>query len=338
MAASLQPVRVIGPLFETKRFRDTKDPCIAYDGTTWHIYGSGGNSVIEEWQILHATAPSIEGPWTEQEPAILRGVEGPHVAAPSVIYDPADKLFHMAVQKDFMAVGGGIAYLVSADGHVFTKMRTLVTPSGMSEAGLYDPQFAEIKGKKYIVYSGIPALLTYDHPFVPQPDVYLARSVTDRWVGYWKRMKRILAHDDIAWHHNRLGHPDYEWGIEGPQIAELPDGSILMNATCFLEEGRRGTRQRVFFAHAEDVKGPYTSIGPVLLPPETGWNSGENGHASFWVMDDCLYLFFQARSKEHEAALDNVWRYGIAEYSLRDIYEARDAARRRDRTAASSSS
>lgn len=329
-ASPLLPERVIGPLFEPAIVKDTKDPCIAFDGTTWHIYGSGGTVVTEEWQILHATAPSIEGPWTEQEPAILRGVEGPHVAAPSVVYDPVDKLFHMAVQKDFMAIGGGIAYLVSADGHIFTKMRTLVEPRGTSEAGLYDPHFAEIKGKKYLVYSGIPALLTYDMPFIPQPDVYLARSVTDRWVGYWKRTARILAHDDIAWHHNRLGHPDYEWGIEGPQLLELPNGSVLLNATCFLEEGRRGTRQRVFFAIADNVKGPYTSIGPVLLPPESGWNAGENGHASAWVEGENLYLFFQARGKEHEDHRQNNWRYGIAVYPLRDVYEAFKNAKRRD--------
>lgn len=324
--APLLPIRTIGPLFQTTRFRDTKDPCIAFDGVTWHIYGSGGDSRIEEWQILHATASSIEGPWTEQDAVVLRGVEGPHVAAPSVIYDFDDKLFHMAVQKDFMSIGGGIAYLVSADGHTFTKMRTLVEPKGSGEAGLYDPQFAQIKDKKYLVYSGIPALLTYDQPFIPQPDVYLARSVTDRWVGFWKRMKRILAHDDIAWHHNRLGHPDYEWGIEGPQIAELPNGSILMNATCFLEEGRRGTRQRVFFAHAKEVTGPYTSIGPVLLPPETGWNSGENGHASFWVQDDLLYLFFQARTKDTDAPHESPWQYGVAVYDIHEVYAAGEIA------------
>lgn len=318
----LIPVRKIGPLFDSARFKDVKDPCIAYDGTLWHIYGSGGDVWTEEWQILHATAPSLEGPWTEQEPAILRGVEGPHVAAPSVIYDFEDKLFHMSVQKDFMAIGGGIAYLVSADGHIFTKMRTLVEPRGTSEAGLYDPQFAQIYGRKYLVYSGIPALLSYEEPFIPQPDVYLARSVTDRWSGFWKRMKKILDHENIAWHHNRLGHPDYEWGIEGPQVAEL-GGKVLLNATCFLEEGRRGTRQRVFFAVADKVEGPYTSLGPVLMPPESGWESGENGHASLWTKGNEAYLFYQARSKDNPEPKDNPWRYGIAVYRIEDILAVR---------------
>ncbi|HEX5774466.1 MAG TPA: hypothetical protein VFY28_00675, partial [Candidatus Paceibacterota bacterium] len=283
-AIPLLPARRSGPLLHSSIFKDTKDPCIAFDGTLWHLYGSGGDVKSEEWRILHATAPSIDGPWTEAEPARLRGVEGPHVAAPSVIYDPEDKLFHMAVQKDFMAVGGDIAYLVSADGAVFTKMRTLVRPKGSHEAGLYDPHFSEVAGRKYLAYSGIPAELVRTVPFVPQPDVYLARSLTGRWSGLWKRERKILDHDHIAWHHNRLGHPDYEWGIEGPQIVELPDGQVLLNATCFLEEGRRGTRQRVFFALAREAKGPYATIGPVLLPPNAGWESGENGHASACVL------------------------------------------------------
>jgi hypothetical protein len=317
------PVKKIGPLFEPARFKDTKDPCIAFDGTTWHIYGSGGDSIREEWEILHATAPSIDGPWTEQEPARLRGVEGPHVAAPSVIYDTDDKLFHMAVQKDFMDVGGDIAYLVSADGHTFTKMRTLVAPKGENEAGLYDPHFAVVKGKKYMVYSGVPAALQQPgQVFVPQPDVYLARSSTDRWAGFWKRMKAILRHEDIAWHHNRREHPDYEWGIEGPQILELPNGQILLNAACFVEEGPRGERQRVFFALANDITGPYTSLGPVL--PTTGanlpdWENGENGHASAIVHEDLLYLFYQARSRNNPVPNENNWRYGVAVFDLKDL-------------------
>jgi hypothetical protein len=322
-AVPLKPIRKIGPLFESTRYKDVKDPCIAFDGKKWHIYGSGGTVMTEEWVILHATAPHIDGPWTEQEPAVLRGVEGPHVAAPSVIYDKDDKLFHMAVQKDFMSIGGGIAYLVSADGHVFTKMRSLMEPKGLGEGTFYDPQFASIQGKKYMVYAGVPMTLTYDRPFVPQPDIYLARSISDRWSGHWKRVKRILTHEDIAWHHNAREHPDYEWGIEGPDLIGLPDGHILLNATCFIAEGRRGTRQRVFFALASDIKGPYTTIGPVLSGFEEEWESGENGHASAWFRGDELYLFYQARSgKNTEDYRLNNWRYGIAVFAIKDILAA----------------
>ena len=321
----LKPVRRIGPLFQSTRYKDVKDPCILFDGTLWHIYGSGGTTVREEWEILHATAPAIEGPWTELDSVIMRGVEGVHAAAPSVHYDPEDKMFHMVIQKDFMDIGGDLAYLASADGQVFTKMRTLVAPNRGTEAGLYDPHFSIIRDRKYMVYSGMPAAMRhYEGGFspVPQPDVYLARSVTDRWSGYWKRMKCILKHEDIAWHHNHREHPDYEWGIEGPQIVELPSGHILLNATCFIEEGRRGTRQRVFFALADDVLGPYTSIGPVLPTTEPGlseWEDGENGHASAIVQGDELYLFYQARTRRREDHRQNDWKYGIAVFAIKDI-------------------
>jgi hypothetical protein len=189
----LGPIKKIGPLYTETRYKDLKDPCIAFDGTLWHIYGSGGTTVREEWEICHATAPTIEGPWTEAPTVKLRGVEGPHVAAPTVMYDPEDKLFHMAVQKDFMDVGGGIAYLVSADGETFTKMRTLMSPTSDREAGLYDPHFSIIKNKKYLVYSGIPDNHTSQEAtragVPPQPDIYLSRSMTDRWAGHWKRVK-----------------------------------------------------------------------------------------------------------------------------------------------------
>lgn len=45
----VRPVRKIGPLFQSSRFKDVKDPCIAYDGTTWHMYGSGDDTFREEW-------------------------------------------------------------------------------------------------------------------------------------------------------------------------------------------------------------------------------------------------------------------------------------------------
>lgn len=324
----LKPVRKAGPLFESSRYKDVKDPCIVFDGSTWHIYGSGGDTYREEWEVLHAIAPSIEGPWTEVDPPILRGVDGPHIAAPSVIFDEADRLFHMVVQKDFMSTGGGLAYLVSGDGHVFSKMRTLLAPNRGEEAGLYDPHFSMIGDKPFLVYSGMPVLASHANRthIVPQPDVYLARSVTDRWSGEWKRMKAILRHEDIAWHHNSREHPDYEWGIEGPQLVELPDGRILLNATCFIEEGRRGTRQRVFFALGDNPRGPYTSLGPVLpttKPDLSAWENGENGHASAIVVGDELYLFYQARSQDIEQPKEaNDWRYGIAVFALKDILSA----------------
>ena len=117
-----------------------------------------------------------------------------------------------------------------------------------------------------------------------------------------------------------------ESAAEGPQLLELPDGKVLLNATCFIEEGRRGTRQRVFLAIADHVRGPYVSIGPVLPTTEPDipeWENGENGHASAIVCDDELYLFYQARSQAVEEPKEaNPWRYGIAVFKIEDILAA----------------
>ncbi len=309
-------------ILESTRFKDAKDPCICFDGTTWHIYGSGGTTITEEWNILHATAPSLEGPWTEIEPVTLIGLSGIHVAAPSVIYDDRDGLYHMAVQKDFTTIGTGVEYLVSADGQRFTWVKTILDPISETEAGLYDPHLSVINGEKCLVYAAMPSVMPDGRPFTPQPDAYLAKSESGLWAGPWIRVGKILDHESIAWHHNRRESPDYEWGIEGPQIVELPDGGVLMNATCFIEEGPRGTRQRVFFALADSVEGPYNSIGPVLDARDQPWESGENGHASAIVQGDKLYLFYQARPAHDPVPVQNNWSYGIAVFPIADIKKA----------------
>src|SRR5205814_2059680 len=87
------------PLFHPSDLDDIKDPCPVFDGTQWHMYGSGGNVRTETWKIYHATAGGLEGPWTQQ-PLIELPVEGSGVAAPGVIFDGG--LFHMFIQTEFM--------------------------------------------------------------------------------------------------------------------------------------------------------------------------------------------------------------------------------------------
>jgi hypothetical protein len=152
---------------------------------------------------------------------------------------------------------------------------------------------------------------------VPQPDIFLARSSSGNWFGPWDKLGKILDHDELP-HHNPRHHPDYEWGIEGPQLVELADGRVMLNATCFLPSGPRGTRQRVFFAVANTVQGPYRSIGPVLDPAEPG----ENGHSTVMVNGNELTLFYQSRVK----TTDHRWRYGIVRAELDTLNEASEAA------------
>lgn len=302
-----------GLLLKSDMYWDTKDPCPVFDGRLWHIFGSGGRSGDEMWHILHATAEKPEGPWIEQEASILEVVEGPHVAAPGVIFDPEERIFHMFIQREFMQLGGTVEHLVSHDGNRFRFNDTSLTSlSGTtSEAGIYDPHPALLNGKKYFIYSGMER--------VCRPDLFLAESESGSWNGPWTRRGRIVAHEDI-FHHNQHTHEDYEWGLEGSQLIELPSGNILLNAVCFLPVGRRGERQRVFFAAAKDIMGPYHTLGPVIEPfgeqenPEN-WESGENGHAAGLIHEDLLYLFYQSRAFSPR----NRWCYGLATFKVSDI-------------------
>ena len=140
MNSSLGFLKRSGPLLPENpdHYRDTKDPCPVFDGVQWHVFGSGGSSLLEEWKLIHVTAPSIEGPWTKQDFLELQGVEGMHIAAPGVVFE--DGVFHMFVQRDFMALGGTVDHLVSSDGHHFALYDTpLRSIPDSPEAGLYDP-------------------------------------------------------------------------------------------------------------------------------------------------------------------------------------------------------
>lgn len=305
-------------LIGTSQFPDIKDPCPVFDGNKWHIYGSAGTVVTEKWQIYHATATSLEGPWTEETPAHMALV-GDRVAAPGVVYDEKERMFHMFVQTDFMRPNGTIEHLLSSDGNRFNNFGTILRSIPDSkEAGIYDPHPAIIGGKKYFVYSAMETAkqLSADSPFsIAFPEIYLAKSTSDSWYGPWERVGKILGHEEVPFH-NQLDNPHYEWGLEGAQLVELPNGKVLLNAVCFLPEGTWGTRQRVFFAIADSVEGPYKAIGPVLNPIDNSWESGENGHATGVVVDDTLRLFYQARPVGQEY---NSWRYGMAVFNVQDI-------------------
>ena len=296
----LHPRTNIFPLFQPRLTEDLKDPCPVFDGIIWHVFGSSGNVRNETWSILHATAPDLYGPWTEQE-SIKLPIEGSGIAAPGVIFEAG--VFHMFIQTEFLKLGGRCEHAMSQDGFKWEVLPpALLSIPDSGEAGIYDPHPALVGGQRYIVYSGMPAFKK-----VPQPDIYLAKSQSDSWFGPWKRLGKILDHSELS-HHNTREQLDYEWGIEGAQLVELPDHRILLNATCFLPQGAKGSRQRVFFAVADRVEGPYVSVGPVLDPGEPG----ENGHSTALVNDRELTLFYQSR----RATTDNLWRYGIAKYDL----------------------
>lgn len=280
-----------------------------WDGERWHVFGTGAPDAGGTWRSLHATGPALAGPWTEQDPSPLEGVSGGCVGAPGVVAE--DGRLHMFAQTDFAALGSRIEHLVSDDGGArFRRQRTALRSSRlrMAEAGVYDAHPSVVAGERVLAYAAFAQ--------VGRPDLFLARSRSATWSGPWQRRGRVLAHRQVA-HHNQLDHPDYEWGLEGPQLVELPSGRVLLNAVCFLPTGGRGTRQRVFFAVADDVTGPYLSLGPVLDPADgERWESGENGHAAVVLDEGRVWLFYQGRGA------GTGWRWGTAWCRVDDVETA----------------
>jgi len=278
------------------QFRELKDPSPVYDGTRWHLFAT---AISDErgFQVLHATAPALPGPWQLLAPVGLDDIPGSCVAAPGAIAEGSR--LHLFVQTDFDRFGGRIEHLVSADGGAsFDRGRTALNslPRG-PEAGIYDPHPAVVRGAKLLVYSAFSV--------IGQPDLYLARSRSGEWRGPWDRLGALLRQEDV-WCQNQRGSAGYEWGLEGGQLLELPDGRLLLNAVCFLPGGVPGERQRVFFAFGREVLGSYDVAGPVL-DPRRGPTKGENGHGSAVLDGDRLALFFQERSR-----LDPRWRLALA--------------------------
>lgn len=312
------PARLLGPLFQPRAARDTKDPCPVFDGRGWHLFGSAGSVVVEEWELLHATAPRLDGPWTEQQPLRLEGLTSSRVAAPGVVVE--DGVFHLFVQTDFLALGGTIEHCVSADGRTFTRSDTALRALADSEeAGLFDAHPAEAGGQRYLVYAAMGADLENlrwhweDYAGrVRGPDVFLARSTSGSWDGPWERQGRILRQEDVPWH-CPPGSPDYEWGLEGPQLLALPDGRVLLTAVCFLAALPRGRRQRVFLAVADSPLGPYRCATLPVHPPGEGWDCGENGHACVVTDGPHVVCLYQARGTPGPLDQGEArWRYGIA--------------------------
>jgi hypothetical protein len=280
------PVTYRGPLLHSRRYPDVKDPSLTFDGERWHLFATGCG-MPGGLEIFHATAPAVEGPWTEHDPPVLDGVDMiANPAAPGVIAD--GRVLHLFLQHDFNVLDGALEHLVSLDGGAtFTRHDTaLRAMPGTGEAGIYDPDPAVVDGEPHLTYAGMSV--------IGEPDLYLARSRSGTWSGPWERLGRILGHEEVEFH-NQVGHDDYEWGLEGPHLVQLPDGRALLTAVCFLHDAGPGHRQRLLLCVADDVVGPYRVIGPVLEPASDPPGEGENGHGGAVVVDDRVQLTYQER-------------------------------------------
>ncbi len=285
-------------------YLELKDPCPVYDGTRWHLFGTA-IPAPHTFEILHATADELTGPWHVLAPVDGAGLAGSCVAAPGVAAE--NGRLHLFLQTEYNRFGGVVEHLVSDDGGVaFRHARTALTAlPGTDEAGLYDPHPCTVHGQRYLAYSAFST--------IGSPDVHVARSTSATWDGPWERLGPVLRHEHVAWQARR-DREDYEWGLEAPQLLELPDGRVLLVGVCFLPGGLAGTRQRVFMAVAADPLGPYEVLGPVIEPEE----AGENGHGCAVVDRGDLWLFYQERTLP-----DPRWRLALAEVPIPGAHSPR---------------
>ena len=289
MTASVVPLPVTyhGVLYEPRRYPDVKDPSLVFDGECWHLFGTGCGLPLGA-EVLHSTAPAIGGPWREEPTPVLVGVDRiRYPCAPGVVAE--GPRLHLYLQHEFNVLGGHIEHLVSDDaGATFVRARTAVeSDARLREAGVYDADAAQIGGDRYLTYAAMSE--------VGQPDLYLARSRTGSWDGPWARLGCILDHARVPCH-NQVGTADYEWGLEGPQLLELPGGGVLLTAVCFLPDRPPGHRQRLLLAVADEVTGPYVVLGAAVEPSGVA-GAGENGHGSAVLGHDGLIHFvYQERA------------------------------------------
>ena len=312
------PVTYHGDLYSPRRYPDVKDPSPVFYGKRWHLFGTGCG-LPSGTEILHSTAPALSGPWHEEAPPVLRGVD--HIrfpCAPGVVAEGSR--LHLFLQQEFNVLGGHIEHLVSNDGGVtFVGHRVALRADAQrGEAGIYDPDAAEIGGGRYLTYAAMSV--------VGQPDLYLARSRDGSWEGPWTRLGCILDHARVPCH-NQVGTADYEWGLEGAQLLELPGGGVLLTAVCFLPERPPGHRQRLLLAVAEEPIGPYVVLG-AAVQPSGPQHSGENGHGTAVLgRDGLIHLVYQERAGDGLP-----WRILRATTEPAAVRAALDAARPASRT------
>lgn len=286
------------------RYAHLKDPCPVFVRGQWHLFGTGDPGGGKPHEILHATADELSGPWRMQDASVLVGVTGDTVA-PGLLAE--GDLLHMYIQTTFNVLGGGAEHLISEDGgSTFLRQGVaLRARPGSAEAGIYDPHPVQIAGNRYLVYAAFSV--------IGRPDVFLARSRSGGWEGPWERLGCILAHPHVSGH-NQHDDPDYEWGLEGPQLLELPDGRVLLNATCFLANASPRDRQRVFLGVGDAATGPFDVLGP-MVPGRQDGEAFENGHATALLDDDRrLQLVFHEWTSAHAG-----WRFGRASADVTDL-------------------
>jgi hypothetical protein len=302
-------------------FFQVKDPTVVPlpDGT-YAMYCTLDASYMKPGLIGRFSASSPGGPWQEEEPAVLEGITGPEVCAPSVVMEMKDgrPLFKMYIQTSCFHEDGIIAVANSTDGIHFKAEPPAMTKEDVPApvVGLYDVAVSDVVrgGEQYdcIVFSAYRS--------VGCGDVYIA--LREKGANHWETPQLALKQEDVPFH-NKPGSANFEWGLEGVKVVQLADDAFLMIGVCFLDKSKaeRGTRQRVFFAASGSPGGPFLPMSTPIDPTPYSGGTGENGHADIIDLGGKIGILYQERAGE---GCDKPWHLRYAEADkdvlLKEIY------------------
>ncbi len=309
-------------------------------------YTSSGRSQGQQWKVARYGTNSLKGPWQELESPTLKGLSGPQLCAPAMSYEFQDgkPSYRLYIQTACFEPGGVIMEADSTDGVTFHgRPEPLVTMAFIDKPkrpviGVYDPSYSqvEVDGQMHdcLTFTGITKINPH-WPHQAVGDIYMMLRDRTARRAQWSKPKLALRMKDISFHNQlkraKEGNHVYEWCPEGTQVIGLDNKHYLMIGVCFLpkQEGCDGERQRVFFAAADNIDGPFVAFARPFKPVV---DKGENGHPDTVVdwENQILEVILQERGGRLPDGRDAPWslRHGEIEFAwLKPLMD--EAVRRR---------
>lgn len=297
------------------RYPELKDPSVVKVKEDFYVmFASIGSSVTQTWIVGRFISDRVDGLWQEVSPVTFHNLSGAQLCAPAVWYDAKSGMWTMYVQDCCFNENGYIALARSEDGENFYGHpqalfnRNHVASYQPSVVGLYDAGISTVtlNNEEYL------CLLFSGYRRVGCGDIFMSYRKKSATEDQWSEPQRILTQEEVPFHN----HPNYEWfewGLEGAQIIELSPESYLMIGVCFMPkpDGYLGTRQRVFYAHATSLLGPFVPLTVPFLPQEIEGKRGENGHPDAFIENGKLWVVFQERFGDGQP-----WHFRQAAYDV----------------------
>ncbi len=310
-----------------EKYFEIKDPSVVMlpDGT-FMMYASIGNSLTQEWIVGRFVAIHPAGIWQEIEPVSFTDLKGPQVCAPAVTYEVVNHQpsWKMYIQTACFESDGVIALATSTDGQHFVgqpqplaSRHTICAEHQPLVTGVYDASVSEVR----VANQEMMCMLFSGYRRVGCGDIYASYRPKSAGEHEWSPAQRLLTQEEVPFH-NHPNSEHFEWGLEGAKLVQLDKECFLLIGVCFLPKPNEflGTRQRVFFAVASSMNGPFTPVGTPLNPFESEHDGrlGENGHPDTLLLNEHdLWIIYQERHGQGAP-----WHLRAAHYDAQQLKES----------------